>query len=347
MQEDIIRVQSPGYFQERGGLALWLAATGFLLLLLAIPTLINPYYLRILTIGLLYAYLASCWNFIGGYAGQMSLGNAIFFGVGSYMAAIFANYNVAPILLALPAAVIFAGVLAMVVAKICFRYSLRGIYFAVGTLLLAEIVRIIAINSDLLGRSQGLQATVRDGFLNLQFANDVPFLYIMVALCVGIIAASLWLEQSKLGFDMVALREQESAARALGVDTDQVKQKAFVISAMLTAVGGFMYGALIRFVEPGYDLSLAVTMIMVMGAVLGGRGTALGPFVGGIIVMMVQEFLTAMGSWVGTTSISALAQMFYGLFFVVVILFFPKGIVGQWIRRAADRRMVRPVKQKD
>jgi len=331
-----------GFFADRGGNFVWAVVAGLVLISLAIPSFLNPYYLRILIIGLLYAYLASCWNFIGGYAGQMSLGNAIFFGIGSYMVALFANYDIAPTVVALPAAILVAGALAKILAAICFRYSLRGIYFAVGTLLLAEIVRILVINTSYLGRSQGLQVTARPGILNLQFANDVPFFYLILFLCVIIVLGSLWLERSKLGFEMVALREQESAAQALGVATDRIKQTAFVISAMLTSIGGFVYGALIGFVEPAHDLSLAITMIMVMGAVLGGRGTALGPIVGGLIVMLVQETLTAMGSWIGTTSISALAQMFYGLFFVLVILFFPRGIVGQWIRHLADRKTAAP-----
>jgi len=144
-------------------------------------------------------------------------------------------------------------------------------------------------NSALLGRSQGLQLTTGPSLLNLRFESNVPFFYIMLALCVAMVAGSLMLERSKLGFDMIALREQHQAAEALGVATDRVKQIAFVVSAMLTAVGGFVFDALIRFVESGYDLSLAITLIMVMGRVLGGRGMALGPFVGGLIVMVVQE----------------------------------------------------------
>lgn len=320
------------------GKIVWIGAACLLLVALVLPSHLNPYYLRVLIIGLLYGYVAASWNIIGGYAGQMSLGHAMFFGIGSYAVAIFARQGWDPLLLALPAGIVVSGILAWFVASVCFRYSLKGIYFAVGTLLLAEIVQIAVINSEFLGRSQGLQFPPRLGFLNVQFETDLPYFYIFLALAILMIFASLLLERSKLGYDLVALREQEEGAQALGVDTNRIKRIAFVLSAMLTAVGGFLYASLIKFVEPGYDLSISITLIMIMGAVVGGRGTAVGPFLGGLIVVLVQEALATAGSWIGTTSFSALAQMTYGLFFVVTLLLFPRGVVGEWIRRRADRR---------
>lgn len=329
---------SRGSLLDRAGKVVWIGAALILLAALVLPPFLNPYYLRVLIIGLLYGYVAASWNVIGGYAGQMSLGNAMFFGVGSYAVALFSRQGWGPLILALPTGVIVSGLLAWCVAGVCFRYSLRGIYFAVGTLLLAEIVRIGAVNTEFFGRSQGMQIVPQSGIWNVQFDNDIPFYYIFLIISMLMIFGSLLLERSKLGYDLVALREQEEGAQALGVDTNRIKRLAFVLSGMLTAVGGFLYACLIKFVEPGYDLSLSITLIMIMGAVLGGRGTAVGPFVGGLIVVLVQEVLTTMGSWIGTTSISALAQMIYGLFFVTVLLLFPRGLVGAWIRRRADTR---------
>jgi branched-chain amino acid transport system permease protein len=316
----------------------WLLALAALVAVSALVPALNPYYLRVLTIGLLFGYLAASWNIIGGYAGQMSLGHAMFFGLGSYSAAVLASLTAVPLLAALPIAIVLAALLAWCVAAICFRYSLRGIYFAVGTLLLAEIARILVINSEVLGRSQGLQIAPRPGLWNLGFASDLPFFYIFLAMVLLLAAGTRAVERSRFGYALVALREQEEAAQALGIDANQVKRRAFVLSAMLTAAGGFVYACLLRFVEPGYDLSLSITLVMVMGAVLGGRGTVLGPFVGGLVVVLVQEALVTVGSMVGTTSVSALAQMTYGLFFVVVLLVFPRGIVGELMRRRADRR---------
>jgi branched-chain amino acid transport system permease protein len=317
----------------------WIAAGMLLAAAIVLVPLLNPYYLRVLTIGLLFGYLAASWNLIGGYAGQMSLGHATYFGVGSYAVAVLSQWAGVPLVAALPVAMLLASLLAWCVAAVCFRYALKGIYFAVGTLLLAEIARILVVNSSALGRSQGLQIAPRPGLANLGFESDLPFFYIFLAMAVALALGTRLLERSRFGYALVALREQEEAAQALGIDADRAKRRVFVLSAMLTAAAGVVYGCLIRFVEPGYDLSLSITLVMVMGAVLGGRGTVLGPFVGGLIVVLVQEVLVTLGSLAGTTSISALAQMIYGLFFVVLLLVFPRGIVGELQRRRADRRI--------
>lgn len=308
--------------------------------MLTVPML-NPYYMRVVTLGLLYGYLASSWNVIGGYAGQMSLGHAMFFGLGSYSVAIASTYPNLPLLVALPVALGLAALLAWCVAALCFRYALKGIYFAVATLLLAEIARIVVTNTEFLGRSQGLQIPPRTGFMDLGFSSDAPFFYIFLALVVGVTIGTRVLARSRFGYALVALREQEDAAKALAIDVNRVKRRAFVLSATLTAGAGVFYAGLIRFVEPGFDLSLSMTLMMVMGAVLGGRGTVFGPLVGGFVVVIVQEALVTIGSAIGTTSISALAQMIYGLFFVVILLALPRGIVGELMARRADRRAAR------
>ncbi len=296
----------------------------------ALPAALNPYYVKAASVALLYAYLAASWNVVGGYGGQMSLGHVIFFGIGSYSVALWTTLRLGSFLVAAPVAVALSAVLAWIIATICFRYSLRGMYFAVGTLLLAEIVRIAAVNIEVVGRSQGLQYTPPSDSTTLQY-------YVFFTVAALITAGNRWLERSRLGYELVALREQEESAEALGIHTSRVKRKAFVLSAVLAALGGFLYGCFMGYVEPGYDLSTAITLVMIMGAVLGGRGTAIGPFVGGVIVLCIQELLNMLGSAIGTTSVSAFTQMIYGLFFVVVVLLFPQGIVGVIMRWRADR----------
>ncbi|MGZ9892688.1 branched-chain amino acid ABC transporter permease [Bordetella bronchiseptica] len=324
-------------FRQQGTTLWFIAALVVVVAAVAAPWM-NPYYTRVMTMGLMCGYLAASWNLIGGYAGQMSLGHALFFAIGSYSVALLARMPDVPLVAAFPLAILVSVGLAWIIATICFRYALRGIYFAVGTLLLAEIARILVINSDALGRSQGLQIPGMQGALNFSFGSDLPFFYIFLGISIALALGSLALERCKLGYDLVALREQEEGAQALGVDVAAIKRLAFVISAALTCVGGVIYAGLVRYVEPGYDLSLSITLFMVMGAVLGGRGTALGPFLGGIVMVIVQETLITVGSAFGTTSVSALAQMIYGLFFVVILLVFPRGIVGQLLHRRVDRK---------
>ncbi|KCV64490.1 branched-chain amino acid ABC transporter, permease protein [Bordetella bronchiseptica 99-R-0433] len=327
-------------FRQQGTTLWFIAALVVVVAAVAAPWM-NPYYTRVMTMGLMCGYLAASWNLIGGYAGQMSLGHALFFAIGSYSVALLARMPDVPLVAAFPLAILVSVGLAWIIATICFRYALRGIYFAVGTLLLAEIARILVINSDALGRSQGLQIPGMQGALNFSFGSDLPFFYIFLGISIALALGSLALERCKLGYDLVALREQEEGAQALGVDVAAIKRLAFVISAALTCVGGVIYAGLVRYVEPGYDLSLSITLFMVMGAVLGGRGTTLGPFLGGIVMVIVQETLITVGSAFGTTSVSALAQMIYGLFFVVILLVFPRGIVGQLLHRRVDRKATR------
>ncbi|KDC22482.1 branched-chain amino acid ABC transporter permease [Bordetella bronchiseptica] len=327
-------------FRQQGTTLWCIAALVVVAAAVAAPWM-NPYYTRVMTMGLMCGYLAASWNLIGGYAGQMSLGHALFFAIGSYSVALLARIPDVPLVAAFPLAILVSVGLAWIIATICFRYALRGIYFAVGTLLLAEIARILVINSDMLGRSQGLQIPGMQGALNFSFGSDLPFFYIFLGISIALALGSLALERCKLGYDLVALREQEEGAQALGVDVAAIKRLAFVLSAALTCVGGVIYAGLVRYVEPGYDLSLSITLFMVMGAVLGGRGTALGPFLGGVVMVLVQETLITVGSAFGTTSVSALAQMIYGLFFVVILLAFPRGIVGQLLHRRIDRKATR------
>lgn len=254
-------------FRQQGTTLWCIAALVVVAAAVAAPWM-NPYYTRVMTMGLMCGYLAASWNLIGGYAGQMSLGHALFFAIGSYSVALLARMPDVPLVAAFPLAILVSVGLAWIIATICFRYALRGIYFAVGTLLLAEIARILVINSDVLGRSQGLQIPGMQGALNFSFGSDLPFFYIFLGISIALALGSLALERCKLGYDLVALREQEEGAQALGVDVAAIKRLAFVLSAALTCVGGVIYAGLVRYVEPGYDLSLSITLFMVMGAVL-------------------------------------------------------------------------------
>jgi len=310
------------------------------LLGLLFPLLAGPYYIKLVMIGLLYAYLSSSWNIVGGYGGQISFAHAIFFAIGSYSVALFAVHQVAPLIFAVMAGVVLAALASFVVAKVCFGYALSGIHFVVGTMLLAEIARIVAVNSNFLGHSQGLEVVVPLSIWNLQFDTYLPFYYILLFMTLAIAAGTWRLERSRLGFQLIASREQEASAKALGIDTTRSKQRAFVISAALTAVGGAVHTLVIGFVAPDFNLGLLLALTIVMGAVLGGRGTVLGPIIGGMVVQGIQEGLTVLGGLFGTTSVSALAQVVYGLFFVVIILGFPRGIVGTLHRRSVDRQAI-------
>ncbi len=314
------------------------ACLAVLAVLAVFPHLVGAYYVKIATLALIFAYICASWNIIGGYGGQMSLGHAMFFGIGSYSVALFSFYQIGPAILAVVAGVVVALALSVFVAAICFRYGLRGIYFAVGTLLVAEIVRIAVINTVWLGRSEGFSIAASDSVWDLRFGSLTPIYYIALAMVGAIAIGTRYLERSRLGFALITLREQEESAQALGVDVNRAKRHAFVMSAVLTALGGSLYAVLVRYVSPGYDFALPLSLIMVMGTVLGGRGTVWGPILGGIFMEFIQEGLSFAASIFGSTHIAVGSQVIYGLILVVVILAFPFGIVGTISQRFAARR---------
>ena len=173
---------------------------------------------------------------------------------------------------------------------------------------------------------------------DLRFGSLTPIYYIALALVCAIVIGTRHLERSRLGLALITLREQEDSAQALGVDINRAKRRAFVISAVLTALGGSLYAVLVRYVSPSYDLALPLSLIMVMGTVLGGRGTVFGPILGGILMQFIQEGLNFASSIFGSTHIAVGSQVIYGLILVVAILAFPFGIVGTISQRFAARR---------
>ena len=189
--------------------------------IILLPYVGNPYYVKVAAIGLIFAYIASAWNIIGGYGGQLSMGHSIFFGIGSYALGLFSFYKVGPLLYAIPLGMAVAFLVAAAIAAVCFKYGLRGLYFAIGTLLLAEMVRLIAVNWEPLGRSQGISIVVEPGVLNLKFDSVLPLYYIILAAVAGIVMFTHWLQRSRLGFQLIALREQDDSAQALGIDTNR------------------------------------------------------------------------------------------------------------------------------
>lgn len=320
-------------------------AAGLLVLagLLVFPQVAGSYYVNIVTLALILAYLCASWNIIGGYAGQMSLGHAAFFGVGSYAVALFSVYDIGPTLFAVAAGAVAALALSAFIAAVCFRYGLRGIYFAVGTMLVAEIVRIAAVNTEWLGRSQGFSIPRPASVWHLEFGSPIWIYYIALAMVCAVVIGTRYLQRSRLGFALITLREQEDSAQALGVDINRAKRRAFVLSAVLTALGGSLHAILIRYVAPSYDLSLSLSLLMVMGTVLGGRGTVWGPILGGILMQLIQEGLNFAASVFESTNIAVASQMIYGLILVVAILAFPYGIVGTISQTLGARRSLRAI----
>ncbi|OWT66395.1 branched-chain amino acid ABC transporter ATP-binding protein/permease [Candidimonas nitroreducens] len=307
----------------------------FTLLAITVPFWGSGYTINLLTQIFLFGFLALAWNFMA-LTGLISLGHAAFFGVGGYAAAwLFIAHGVPLVQGALTGAVI-AMLLASIVYWMVFRTGLRGIYFSGLTLVLAEALRFAAVNAPFLGRSQGLE---------LSGLRLPPFLlYGLTLLALTLTAVGTWyLLRSSLGYRLRAVRENEHAAEALGVQTFRVKLTVTLLSAALTAIGGAMNVVLLYFVEPESDFGLMLSLNLLLGTFVGGMGTVLGPPVGIALLFGLREAIAHLGAALslGSSGIYSLQQVLYGAILMVVVVTMPEGIVpkvSQWLhaRRRSD-----------
>jgi branched-chain amino acid transport system permease protein len=278
--------------------------------------------LHLLILLLLNVTLGTAWNLIGGFAGQLSLGHAAFFGIGAY-ASVLAHLR-----WGLPGwqGVWFGGVLSMLVALflgwICFR--LKGPYFALATIALAEILRLVAQNwKEVTQGSEGLLVLLP------LFSRKVHFYYAALLIAFVTLLASALIRYSKWGYYLFAIREDQEAAESLGVSLLGYKLAALLASAFFTALGGSFYAFYIGFIDPASTLTVERSVEVVLLAIIGGIGTVFGPAIGAVTITLLSEGLRL---WFLS------AHFFiYGILVVVVILFMPEGILGSlgtaWKRR--------------
>lgn len=287
----------------------------------------KPYYLHVLTMCLFWAYMASSWNIVGGFVGQLSLGHGIYTAIGAYITVIlFNSYNISPWV-----GMIVAGIVAMLVAVMIGlpTFKLRGAYFALSTVALSEGFVVLLENTDkignvLVGAAEGLSVKMLGNSpLFFQFMSKVPYYYIALIMLIAIVLVSHYLMRSKLGYYMVAVREDEDAARALGINVRNTKLKAIAISAFATALGGAFYAQMIHYLLPVAVAGAAMSTQMVFLTIVGGSGTVLGPVVGGISLTMVSEVVRF---FLGD-KIMGLHLLIYGLVVVLIIMYKPRGIM--------------------
>jgi branched-chain amino acid transport system permease protein len=322
---------------ERVGGSRWALPIGLALAallaaaLLAVPTFISDvFWLGLGITVLLWAALATAWNISGGLAGGLSLGHAAYFGVGAYTATLlFLRLEISPWLGMLAGAVL-AGVLGAVIGAITFR--LRGPFFVLATLAFGIVVHIAAVNwRELTRGAAGLLLPFGGGARNMLFAGVAPYWYIGLGLLALTLAVTVAIRRSPLGYYLVALREDEDAARALGVKVVRCKVAASAISAALTACAGTVYATYIQYIDPSSTTQFEISVQIALVAIVGGLGTTLGPVLGAAVVVPLGEILRA--SLGGGP-----AFMLYGLMLIVIVLAAPNGVVGLLQRLFAGTR---------
>lgn len=274
---------------------------------------------------LIYAMVGEGWNLITGFAGQTSFGHAAYFGIGAYTVAVLGNkYDIVP-WVGMLAGMLIAVVLAFLINYQMFR--LKGHYFAIATLAVAEILRTIFSVWTYVGAGDGIKILFRREnkvlWLAIDVRNRLPFLYITLALFVLVFILCKTLENSKMGFYWKAIRESHEVAESIGINPQNYKSYAMMLSAAIAAVGGGLYVQFFKYVD-SVVFSLDVSMIFVLVTVLGGIGNVYGPIIGSIIYYALDLIMRRLFG--GTTS--GINLIIFGLLLVIVVVYQPRGIMG-------------------
>lgn len=278
------------------------------------------------------AYLAQAWNIAGGYGGLTSFGHAVFFGTGAYVSTIFQlRYGFNP-WLGLPLGAASGALVGWIIGHLSFRAGLRGSYFALVTLAFAEAFRILANSIEITRGGLGMLIRLDTRLANFQFADRRAWYLVVLLLCALAFGIALWLERSRFGARLMALRENEDAARALGVDVLATKVRALSISGALTAMGGVFYAQYYLYIDPPIAFGVEKSVEMLLAAMIGGAGTVLGPLVGAAAVHLLADTTRAL------VELPGLAPLLYGVVLVAIVGFLPQGLVGLWPRLRGLRR---------
>ena len=308
-------------------------------LFLAYPWLIaDDFYGRMGADVLLAAIGASAWNILGGYAGQISVGHAVFFGIGAYLPLLVFTQLGAPPVAGVPLAIVISLGVAFVMGLPTFR--LHGHYFSMATIAVAELIRIAISNWDYVGAATGLMGpAVARTWLDLSFRSPIPYYYLFLAVLACLLLLTWHLQRSRMGYYWRAIRAGERPARSLGVPVARNKLFALLLSAAFTSLAGSLYSLMVGFIDPESGFGILVSVEMIITAALGGIGTLFGPLLGAAILVPLK---TATNSLFGGGG-SGLTYILYGGIILLIARFEPGGLIDLGTRLIiASRRRLRP-----
>jgi len=295
----------------------------FLTLAIAPLFIKNDFYLDGFILIFLWGAFASAWNILSGYAGMVSLCHNAFFGIGAYTSTLlFLHYGLTP-WLGMFVGGLLAACVGLALGVVCFR--LRSHYFALATLAFGEVSHIVAMTwRSLTEGAEGLALPIQPSLYNVSFSGKLPYVYMGLFLFLALIAVSYAIEHSRLGYYLTAFRENEDAARALGVKTGRVRLLAMAISSFASAIIGTFYAQYFVYIDPSSVIRIQISIQVALFAIVGGLGTVLGPAIGAIIFIPITILLRAK---LGTT-LPGLHMVIYGAILILVLLYMPKGIYG-------------------
>lgn len=302
------------------------------LVLAAFPLAGPPvYFISFLYTVFMFVCLSASWNLIGGYAGYLSFGHVAFFGIGAYTTALLANIfdlsAIGTILSTIPAGVV-AALTSIIVGYPCLR--LRGPYFAVITLCFAFVVQLAVQNLDIVGGPDGLWIKAMN--LPIEASRSIMF-ELMLLLMVITILTSIWVDRSRFGAGLRAIKEDEEVAQTMAINAPRLKMQAFALSAFFPGIAGGIHAYYLTYIHPDIVFDVNISILIVLMALFGGGGTWLGPIVGAASLSFINEGLS-------TFVKAELARIIYGCLFIMVIIFMPNGIIEFFKKRGeriADR----------
>lgn len=309
------------------------AAVLLLLLVLAPVVSGNPFYQHMAALVVLAAISASAWNLLGGYAGQVSFGHAVYFGVGAYAALLSYDKLGLPPIAGAPLGVLVSVVLSVAVGLPSFR--LRGHYFSMATIAVAALAQVLVTNWAFAGGAIGVMgpASARS-IADLLFRSALPYYALFLVVLAILLAFTWFMQRGRMGYYLRALGSGEQAAESLGVPVRRYKLYALLISGAFTSLAGSLYAVMVGFIDPDSGFGILVSVNMVVMSALGGAGTLFGPLVGAIILVPLEETTNALlgGGGAGT------AYVAYGIAIMLIARFAPGGLAQLWPLLGGRRR---------
>jgi len=304
-----------------GGLALAIVVAVVAILPLVVR---SAFALDILIRILLFAFIGTAWNLLGGYAKQLSLGHAAFFGLGAYTSTLLQiDFGISP-WIGMAAGGVVGMLASLPIGWLCFR--LRGPYFTIATIATAQVLMLIFLKfRDFAWGAEGTTIpNLGNAPLMMQFGGKAPYYYIVLGLLAAALAITAWIERSRIGYYLVAIGEDEDAAEAIGIDVARIKRNIYMISSFLTALAGTFYTQYIYFIDPQTAFNFSVSIEAALVSIVGGVGTLWGPLIGTVLLETTSALLQ---SWLGN-SIGGVQLTVYSLILMAVILWKPTGIMG-------------------
>lgn len=284
----------------------------------------SEYLIRAGTLCLLWALWGMSWNITGGYLGVFSLGHAVFIGIGAYTSSLMFYYYGVPPWIGMVLGALLAATVGVLFGFLIFRLKLAGTYFAIMTLAFAEVMRLLALNLKVTRGALGVFIpSTKTSLWNFQFTSAAPYYYIILVFVVFVILFVAYTEKIRLGEYFIAIREDEEAAEAIGINTFRYKLIAMGISSSIMAVGGTFYAQHFLYIEPDLLMTIGMSVQTLLVPVLGGTATVWGPIVGSLIITSLAETTrVALGVR------SGIDLAIYGLALIVIVCFMPQGIIG-------------------